>query len=58
MEDKPQETSNSIPNTTLEEYNSSEPSLTGMLAKTFKELEAEVPINPKVQEYLATFHDQ
>ena len=57
MEDKPAESSNSKPNTTLEKCNSSEPVLTGMLAKTFKELEEEAPSNPEVQEYLATFHE-
>ena len=48
MEDKDQESSNSRP---------IEPILSGMLAKTFKELESEAPNNPKVQEYLATFHE-
>lgn len=49
--------SNSKPNTTLEECKTFEPSLTGMLAKTFKELEEDAPANPEVQEYLATFHE-
>lgn len=58
MEDNPTESSNSKPYTTIEECNSvkEEPILTGMLAKTFKELEAEAPTNPEIQEYLATFH--
>jgi len=33
------------------------PVLTGMEAKTFAELEAEAPTNPKVQEYLESFHE-
>jgi len=56
MEDKPQESSNSKPNTTIEECNTFEPILTGMLAKTLKELEEDAPANPEIQEYLATFH--
>jgi hypothetical protein len=57
FETKPDDvSSNSKPNTTLEECKTFEPILTGMLAKTFRELEAEAPTNPEVQEYLATFH--
>ena len=67
MEDKPWESSSSKPNTANEECNTThedeepyeEPILTGMLDKTFKELEAEAPtiMNAEVQEYLATFHE-
>jgi len=57
FETKPNDvSSNSKPNTTLEECKTFEPILTGMLAKTFRELEAEAPTNPEVQECLATFH--
>jgi len=63
FETKPDDvSSNSKPNTTHEKCNTiadkdlAKPILTGMLAKTFRELEAEAPTNPEVQEYLATFH--
>lgn len=58
MEDKPQDSSSFKPNNSREEQISfNNPIQTGMLAKTFKELEAEAPTNPEVQEYLATFHE-
>lgn len=57
-ETKPvEDSSSSKPNYTTEECNTGEQVLTGMLAKTFKELEAEAPSNPEIREYLATFHE-
>jgi hypothetical protein len=41
----------------LQDTSTSRPIESILLAKTFKELEAESPTNPKVQEYLATFHE-
>jgi len=58
MEDKDQESSNSKPNNSHKEQISfNKPIESILLAKTFKELEAEALTNPKVQEYLATFHE-
>lgn len=57
-ETKPvEDSSSSKPNYTIEDCNTAEQVLTGMLAKTFRELEAEAPSNPEIQEYLATFHE-
>lgn len=57
-ETKPvEDSSSSKPNYTTKECNTAEQVLTGMLAKTFKELEDEAPFNPEIREYLATFHE-
>ena len=57
MEDNNQDSSSYKPYTASEEYYEEEPILTGMLAKTFKELEEEAPNNTEVQDYLETFHE-